>query len=235
MRKKIMEPALKRPARPARSAGFTLIELLVVIAIIAILAGLLLPALKGAMESARNVKCISNLKQIGLGSLLYALDHDDVVPYYTSQFTGPYAGGTHFFQIQEVLLSKRTWSGDLGVWHCPADRERDKQHRLHGGVHNNSYAYNLDTSPQFGPNQPQPLKLTHIRNPANKGMAIDSREGIVNFWPNLGSIRGVVMPLRHSRERFNSSIWDGSVRGFSLKHDLNTEERAEHYFRLLLP
>ena len=59
-----------------RTAGFTLIELLVVIAIVAILAAILFPVFARAREKARQTACLSGIKQLSLGVLMYAQDYD---------------------------------------------------------------------------------------------------------------------------------------------------------------
>ena len=66
--------------RTSKRKAFTLIELLVVIAIIAILAAILFPAFARARENARKTSCMSNMKQIGLGSMQYTADYEETYP-----------------------------------------------------------------------------------------------------------------------------------------------------------
>ncbi len=65
---------------PSRRSAFTLVELLVVIAIIAILAALSIPAVSGVLKRGQSSACLSNLRQIGIATIAYAMDNDMVLP-----------------------------------------------------------------------------------------------------------------------------------------------------------
>lgn len=102
--------------------GFTLVELLVVIAIIAILVALILPALSRGKERAVTVRCISNLRQLGLAMQSYANDHDDLLPpagkFIPWDSTDPIAWTRELFNYYEAT----------NVLHCPALVRAEPEH-----------------------------------------------------------------------------------------------------------
>ena len=123
--------------------GFTLIELLVVIAIIAILAAILFPVFARAREKARQSSCLSNLKQIGTASMMYAQDYDER---YCPGF-GYLADGMlwWFPNFLEPYVKNRQ------LFICPSHRQ-DYTYMQPWGTMTYSYGYNglPDTGPLFG-------------------------------------------------------------------------------------
>ena len=91
--------------------GFTLIELLVVIAIIAILAAILFPVFARAREKARQAACLSNMKQIALGMLMYIQDYDERLP---QHYMGVAPNRWSIIQMIHPYIK------NVQVWDCPS-------------------------------------------------------------------------------------------------------------------
>jgi prepilin-type N-terminal cleavage/methylation domain-containing protein/prepilin-type processing-associated H-X9-DG protein len=171
--------------------AFTLIELLVVIAIIAILAALLLPALKGARESAKATKCISNLKQLGIAYHLYLDDNNGCFPTYDAvgypgySMLGRYSGNS-----KEVLL-------------CPSDRTPNQELSYYV----NDYLIDYDGNPP----ETYPYFLKDIKNPYKIILLREFHQPASrNNWPR--AIGFVQACWGVHREGSNMLFVDGSVR-----------------------
>jgi prepilin-type N-terminal cleavage/methylation domain-containing protein/prepilin-type processing-associated H-X9-DG protein len=102
--------------------AFTLVELLVVVALIALLAGLLLPAIGRAKESARATACLSNLHQIGIALQLYVQDDNNKMPVMRDISADTNAAATNTLPgINQVLAPQL---GNTNVLHCPSDNQQ---------------------------------------------------------------------------------------------------------------
>jgi prepilin-type N-terminal cleavage/methylation domain-containing protein len=144
--------------RKIKQHTFTLIELLVVIAIIAILAALLLPALRQARSTAKNILCVSNLKQIGTTIGMYSVDFNEYFPikgytndshetikkamryggaWHSSGGNGGYwAGNAMNWDVKLALLYLH--SGE--IFYCPAD---PRGNNPGNGTSNDAHGFSL--------------------------------------------------------------------------------------------
>ena len=147
--------------------GFTLIELLVVIAIISLLVSILLPSLNRAKHLARQVVCMTNLKQIGTTWGMYWSEHDGAIPCsYGEKHYFAWGGfDTGLLNSGVPPIDQRTMASYIdedGLYKCPED---DDSGAISGTVWTawgTSYAYNTYVS--WGPNPVS--RLSQVSQPA---------------------------------------------------------------------
>lgn len=124
-------PSLRAPrGGPERCCrAFSLIEVLVVIAILAILASLLIPALGRAKSQAYNAVCVSNLRQLGVATRLYADDNQERLPIAEILPSLPINPQNPLPRIADVLAryagrAGGTNGGGATIFRCPLDQAR---------------------------------------------------------------------------------------------------------------
>lgn len=126
-----------------KKTGFTLIELLVVIAIIAILAAILFPVFAKAREAARSTSCLSNIKNLGSGLLMYTGENDGGWPMNSTEASAAAGGDDMYGEIYNghgapgnqayldfvkgysIKAQLQAYTKSDNIWKCPSDTSCD--------------------------------------------------------------------------------------------------------------
>jgi prepilin-type N-terminal cleavage/methylation domain-containing protein/prepilin-type processing-associated H-X9-DG protein len=180
----------------SKNKAFTLIELLVVIAIIAILAAILFPVFAQARNAARKTTCISNLKQIALGQLMYLQDYDEHFSGWNTNGNNDswaQGNGTGWWmnQIQSYIKS-------TGVYTCPNDVRRFQT----DGNNCDACGWGYNIVPNSKPTKYYQCsygisewiaqvnnatnKLSNIKQPSSTAMYADAVGPLFNDWDSCG-------------------------------------------------
>jgi prepilin-type N-terminal cleavage/methylation domain-containing protein len=198
--------------------GFTLVELLVVIAIILMLVALLMPALHRIRETAKNTKCVSNLRQISMITFLYAADNNGFAPQddnlvkavQTDGFFTPWSRNESDGKFYKAKYPQNKWFADYlpansygkmnPIGYCSKGGRLGNQGPNVDDYANTSYGINPDLIEDWWISNDHPEKgaapLTMIKNPSKVCLWADSNKS--KMYAKAASMSG--RHFAHSRE-----------------------------------
>jgi prepilin-type processing-associated H-X9-DG protein/prepilin-type N-terminal cleavage/methylation domain-containing protein len=203
-----------------RCCGFTLLELVVVMAIIMLLGGLLLPGLARTRDRGRGALCLSNLRQWGLATHLYATDHNDFLP--PDGNPNPTENSVHtgwYIQLPQQMgiapYHTQPWRTNaaqepgLTVWLCPSNRRRSNGRNL--------FHYCLNGHVNGTGEEAAPVRLGSLDTPSALVWLFDSKNlPAVGYWgyvhTNLhGGGAQFLFVDGHARRYRSEAYWDEAV------------------------
>lgn len=218
--------SIRRSTLGTRHSAFTLIELLVVIAIISVLAALLSPALKAARDQARQIVCMSNLKQIGDGAMMYAGDNNDLLPLFGGfDPNNPYGPNVLDYcwagMIEPYISGKPLvpfpGRGYSRVYLCPSDRESLDRVGPSGLIYWDRISYGISFWLYNNPTPGGGVSIPKVSNPSQtlylsehrKFLPLDSNSLYPVCYPqNTGSFGWIGS---HHGDLVNTLFFDGHV------------------------